>query len=148
VPAHAGADAALQADGLTVDKVRAEPERRLVQDGPDGPVHQMQLGVAEAGSGDLQEDLARTRDGLGHSQTSAGRCDPHGRMARRTSGLRRRRPDGVGEFMPPCATWPPSTGISAPLIQLDSSEIRKTTTGATSSAVPGRPSGIPSTACA
>ena len=42
------------------------------------------------------------------------------------------------------ADWPPSTAISAPLIQLDSSEIRKTTSGATSSAAPARPSGISS----
>ena len=45
-------------------------------------------------------------------------------------------------LLPPCAVCPPSTTISAPLMNDDSSEIRKTTSGATSSTVPVRPSGV------
>jgi hypothetical protein len=46
---------------------------------------------------------------------------------------------------PPCALSPPSIAISAPLTNEDSSEIRNTTSGATSSAWATRPSGVAST---
>src|SRR5471032_2574506 len=46
------------------------------------------------------------------------------------------------DFAPPCADRPPSTGISTPLRYDDSSEIRKTTSGAMSSTPPVRPSGV------
>ncbi|MDH6224521.1 hypothetical protein M2169_001491 [Streptomyces sp. MJP52] len=45
------------------------------------------------------------------------------------------------DLTPPCAVRPLSTGISAPVMNEDSSDSRKTTGGATSSTVPVRPSG-------
>src|SRR3954451_10911712 len=99
----------------------------------------MQIGVAEPGRGHPQQDLARPRNGhrnLAYLGGAFPRDELHGLHpdASRTAS--------ASDFMPPCAACPPSTAISAPLIQLDSSEIRKTTSGATSSAVPRRPSGI------
>ena len=85
-----------------------------------------------------QDDLDRAgRGGPGRGPPRAPARHGERLSQRRAARTRSPRP-----FMPPCADWPPSTAISAPLIQLDSSEIRKTTSGATSSAAPARPSGM------
>src|SRR5689334_2157635 len=46
---------------------------------------------------------------------------------------------------PPWAVWPPSTGISAPVMNAAASDSRKATRAATSSGCPGRPSGVSAT---
>ena len=52
----------------------AERERQLVGHGPGRPVHQVQVGVAEPGAGDPQEDLARARHGLRDVADLGGCC--------------------------------------------------------------------------
>src|SRR5690606_38211091 len=46
------------------------------------------------------------------------------------------------DLTPPCAVMPPSTGISAPLMNDASSDSRNTPSGATSPTEPVRPSGV------
>ena len=57
----------------------------------------------------------------------------------------RARTASLMDFTPPWAVIPPSTGISAPEMYEASSLSRNTTSGATSSTVPVRPSGVSAT---
>ena len=73
-PAAPAAPGAVDDDGLAdLDAVGARAERRddaghlvpererqLVWDGPGGPVHEVKVGMAQAGGADLEEDLAGT----------------------------------------------------------------------------------------
>ena len=60
---HAGAERGDHAGGLVAERERQRPRQR-----PLGPLHQMKVGVAETGRGDLDEHGARSR--LGHLHLS------------------------------------------------------------------------------
>ena len=70
-----------------------------------------------------------TVDGAAHGLDGGSSAILPGSSARR--GIRTASASGT-RFVPPWEVSPPSTGISAPLMNADSSEIRNTTSGATS----------------
>ena len=59
----------------------AERERQLVRQRPGRPVHEVQVGVAEAGAGDAHEHLTWTRFRHGTSTSSAGCSQAVSRIA-------------------------------------------------------------------